>query len=480
MSDILERLRSESQEVQQEAAIDISTYNLDRAISKGIAEQAKPLLKELLQTGTSEKKGTAASALARIAHEHPDAIRGIEDDLISLLRDDTVYQNHYYNATAAVSALAALEDDSCLSAISRAMNWYREKNAQRAWAAAILTVHYLAPNETDAVDYRHIDFVCAEGVTLLAQQRLGNSADDYSVAAILLDDILTDKKQDELRDTLLAGGRNHPERLEDAVPYLQQNIQNRQHRSAEYALWVLRKYVEIKPEELTHLIDEVAAYLNPEQGYEDPGSPTGFLAELVSIAPDQVAVYREQIEKLQDRPEKYVQQHCSKILGELDESDYTSDSERETVHSNQSPTRQEGGMSASSDAKDETVGKGSLGDLREEAKKDGVEIVPEGATTTRVTQEYRRSEKVKEYVKARADGCCEGCGDIAPFTSKTGEPYLHAHHVQELSEGGSDTPETVIALCPNCHYRVHHGKSGGKYNEKLKRKLERIEDDGIR
>ena len=88
------------------------------------------------------------------------------------------------------------------------------------------------------------------------------------------------------------------------------------------------------------------------------------------IPPDQVAVYREQIEKLQHRPEKYVQQHCSTILGELDESDYTSDSERETVHSNQSPTRQEGGMSASSDAKDETVGKGSLGDLREEAKKD--------------------------------------------------------------------------------------------------------------
>ena len=49
MNDILERLRSESQEVQQEAAIDISTYNLDRAINKGIAEQAKPLLKKLLR-----------------------------------------------------------------------------------------------------------------------------------------------------------------------------------------------------------------------------------------------------------------------------------------------------------------------------------------------------------------------------------------------------------------------------------------------
>lgn len=136
-------------------------------------------------------------------------------------------------------------------------------------------------------------------------------------------------------------------------------------------------------------------------------------------------------------------------------------------------------MSASSENKGETMGEVSLDNLREAAKKEGVETVPEGATTTQVTQEYSRSEKVKEYVKARADGYCEGCSGPAPFISKTGEPYLHAHHVNELSEGGSDTPETVIALCPNCHYRVHHGKNGENYNEVLKRKLEKIENCGV-
>jgi len=76
---------------------------------------------------------------------------------------------------------------------------------------------------------------------------------------------------------------------------------------------------------------------------------------------------------------------------------------------------------------------------------------------------------------ARADGVCEGCGEEAPFTSKTGDPYLHAHHIYELSDGGSDAPDTVIALCPNCHYRVHHGMNGDEYNKELRQKLDEIE-----
>lgn len=81
-------------------------------------------------------------------------------------------------------------------------------------------------------------------------------------------------------------------------------------------------------------------------------------------------------------------------------------------------------------------------------------------------------------MKRRADGKCEACGGPAPFTSKTGEPYLHAHHIHELSEGGKDTIESVIALCPNCHYRVHHGKDGNEFNQDLLEivhKLENIE-----
>lgn len=118
--------------------------------------------------------------------------------------------------------------------------------------------------------------------------------------------------------------------------------------------------------------------------------------------------------------------------------------------------------------------------LREAAEQDAVEQVPEKATTTtNQTTQYTRSERITEYAKARAGGVCEGCEDPAPFISKTGDPYLHAHHVHELSEGGSDTPETVIALCPNCHYRVHHGEDGEDYNQELIHQLADIEDISV-
>lgn len=113
-------------------------------------------------------------------------------------------------------------------------------------------------------------------------------------------------------------------------------------------------------------------------------------------------------------------------------------------------------------------------ELRTKAQEDAVEEVPDSAVTTETTkQEYTRSSAVREYVLARADGICEGCGEPAPFMSKTGDPYLHAHHIHELSDAGSDTVDTVVALCPNCHYRVHHGEDGTQFNEKL---LETVQD----
>lgn len=472
MNNVVERLRSELEEVQQEAAIDIATGT----IKKNLAKEAAPFLKEILQTATSEKQGTAASALANIARHHPETVPDIEQELISLLRDDTVYQDHYYNATQAVTALASIESETSLDSVNNAIRWYREENAHRAWAAGKLTTNYLTPSQADAVDYKHIDSVRAHGVALLAQNHLDDSDDDYTVAAILLDDILTKNAQDELRDMLLEGARNHPERLENVVPYLAQNIRDRQHQSGEYALWILRNYVEVNPEELTHLVDDVGAYLDPAQGANDPGSPTNILAEVVSFAPGRVADFREQIEELQDHDKEYVQQYCSIILETLDEMDYTSTSERKATDSDWSSNKQGRDTASSSAEADETESEQMLDDLREAAEQDSVEtVLKETITTTQETQEYSRSKKVKQYVKARANGYCEGCGDPAPFTSKTGEPYLHAHHVHEISDGGSDTPETVIALCPNCHYRVHHGEDGELYNEELITQLKEIE-----
>ncbi|MGV8832159.1 MAG: HNH endonuclease [Devosia sp.] len=86
-----------------------------------------------------------------------------------------------------------------------------------------------------------------------------------------------------------------------------------------------------------------------------------------------------------------------------------------------------------------------------------------------------RSRHVRDYVVARAAGYCEGCKEPAPFLRKNGVPYLEPHHIRRLGDGGPDDPRFVIALCPNCHRRVHSGTDGADYNATLLRDMKFIE-----
>lgn len=69
--------------------------------------------------------------------------------------------------------------------------------------------------------------------------------------------------------------------------------------------------------------------------------------------------------------------------------------------------------------------------------------------------QYQRDPYVAEYAKFRAKGKCQLCGEPAPFRTKGGEPYLEVHHVVWLAKGGEDTLANTVALCPNCHRRIH-------------------------
>lgn len=60
-----------------------------------------------------------------------------------------------------------------------------------------------------------------------------------------------------------------------------------------------------------------------------------------------------------------------------------------------------------------------------------------------------------EYTKMRAGGVCELCGDPAPFNDRSGYPYLESHHIVWLANGGEDTIKNTVALCPNCHRKMH-------------------------
>lgn len=68
---------------------------------------------------------------------------------------------------------------------------------------------------------------------------------------------------------------------------------------------------------------------------------------------------------------------------------------------------------------------------------------------------FSRSAEVIKETRKRANGVCQFCNKPAPFIDKKGKPYLEVHHVVWLSRGGEDSTENTVALCPNCHTRMH-------------------------
>ena len=93
----------------------------------------------------------------------------------------------------------------------------------------------------------------------------------------------------------------------------------------------------------------------------------------------------------------------------------------------------------------------------------------------RQTVVHYRSEAVKKYVLMRSNGICEGCRHHSPFLNRKKQPYLEPHHTTRRADGGPDDPAHVIALCPTCHRRVHHGFDGVEFNAALIQQLEAIE-----
>jgi len=75
-----------------------------------------------------------------------------------------------------------------------------------------------------------------------------------------------------------------------------------------------------------------------------------------------------------------------------------------------------------------------------------------------ITTVYRRNPDVVAEVLERAQGMCEKCQQPAPFLRAADRtPYLEVHHIITLAEGGNDTVDNAMAVCPNCHRELHYG-----------------------
>ncbi|MET0016468.1 HNH endonuclease [Oscillibacter sp.] len=80
---------------------------------------------------------------------------------------------------------------------------------------------------------------------------------------------------------------------------------------------------------------------------------------------------------------------------------------------------------------------------------------PRAASRSVSSTSYIRDPYIAEYAILRANGICQLCGFEAPFKDKDGNPYLESHHINWLSAGGADSIENTVALCPNCHRKMH-------------------------
>jgi len=121
---------------------------------------------------------------------------------------------------------------------------------------------------------------------------------------------------------------------------------------------------------------------------------------------------------------------------------------------------------------------GSVSNLRNRLRSGEPYLPPAGNSQIRKikinSDVFLRDPKVKAWVLHTANGICEGCGREAPFVSEDGLPFLETHHVKTLSDGGPDTTDNTVALCPNCHRKIHLGQDKESFKVALLGKLKRL------
>lgn len=108
----------------------------------------------------------------------------------------------------------------------------------------------------------------------------------------------------------------------------------------------------------------------------------------------------------------------------------------------------------------------------------GIKEKPKGHKAPQIQQtvhtNYKRDPHIKAWVLQNANGICELCSNQGPFIDRTGALFLEVHHVIPLSDGGADTTENTVALCPNCHKKCHYSIEPDLVSGEIKGKIIRI------
>jgi hypothetical protein len=85
------------------------------------------------------------------------------------------------------------------------------------------------------------------------------------------------------------------------------------------------------------------------------------------------------------------------------------------------------------------------------------------------TRSYERNALVIAIGRIRASHRCEVPQCTHPtFATAGGIPYTEVHHIMPLADGGDDTIENVVCLCPAHHREVHVGARAAELTAQLR------------
>jgi 5-methylcytosine-specific restriction protein A len=93
------------------------------------------------------------------------------------------------------------------------------------------------------------------------------------------------------------------------------------------------------------------------------------------------------------------------------------------------------------------------------------------------SEQIIRDSEVHAWVLLNSKWICECCNNPSPFVKPDGKKYLEVHHLKRLADGGTDTIENAIAVCPNCHRELHYGSDRDDKLKLIYSKIERVKKE---
>lgn len=485
ISRLYEDLQSDNHGVIENAAVELAK------LTQKEPERIQPAierLQEVVRHGSNNEPGKALSALARYGSKvDRSAVEAVENEISDLLVDN------WFNQQNALIAATVLDNslfsdqaqklthvDNTGTAAAATLTYVRVTDSDLDWLPVRQKhTRQLVSGGTDILQKKNPEYLlylmdarCGEsGQGVSARDKLLNwkqkSSDFPSTVSQFINEY-PDEAVSSLHISVLSHvAESHPQTVIGTLEKPVEKLQDANGSKFHQYLWTMANIGENVPETISDEVIEIARRVVAD------GDPKPAVQAIRLLGAVEDTKSRGLIENRMEGGHKKVRSAGMDVLESLPRSSGKPTTVAESGSAAEpSDTEQDELVNALGQPIDVSLeGRGDLTELRDRAE-DAARKNPVREQVTPTSSQYYRSNRIKEYAKARANGICECCGEPAPFDDGDGEPYLEVHHVDELGEGGSDHPDRVVAVCPTCHRRIHYGNDGRELNSLLQEKLE--------